>query len=58
MSERPEQEPRRESPVCPYCGMTTWYDGHCALPGCEGHEPPQPPFLNVGEGEYGMGENR
>jgi hypothetical protein len=26
-----------ESPVCPYCGMTTWVNGSCALPGCEGH---------------------
>jgi tRNA(Ile2) C34 agmatinyltransferase TiaS len=31
-----EQKPR-ESPVCPYCGMTTWVDGRCALPGCEGN---------------------
>jgi len=25
--------------VCPYCGMSTWVDGRCALPGCEGHDP-------------------
>jgi hypothetical protein len=28
------------SPVCPYCGMSTWVDGACALPGCEGHARP------------------
>lgn len=28
---------RVESPVCPYCGMTTWFHGSCALPGCDGH---------------------
>jgi hypothetical protein len=28
------------SAVCPYCGMSTWVDGACALPGCEGHARP------------------
>ena len=49
-----EQKPR-ESPVCPYCGMTTWVDGRCALPGCEGNSvlivvSQEPGHRTVGDG--------
>jgi hypothetical protein len=33
--------------VCPFCGMTTWVDGHCALPGCEGHDVEESTVLYV-----------
>jgi hypothetical protein len=24
--------------VCPYCGMSTWFQERCAMPGCEGSD--------------------
>jgi len=29
--------PQKDRIVCPFCGMSTWFQGRCALPGCEGH---------------------
>lgn len=38
---------RSESPVCPYCGHSTWYEGMCWNPWCDGGQRERKPIVDV-----------